>query len=493
MRVPPVACLLLVACGRTETVRPRTPVPPARCALAATRTDIDFGVLEPSQQRTETVSLVDTGNGPCTLSSIEFLPGSDEAFLLVKGPALPFEMSPAESVSLRLTYAPRTARPTERSAILGVGTREDAGVEVQLEGRVDACVLEVQPAAVDFGNVALNTTVRGRVTFTNTGTRTCFVDQLALTPQTDSHFAMEGAEPRSIAPGSSSEVRLSFAGTDSAPPHHREGALTFRSNDIALPRGTVPLSAFVNTLCTEAGQFIYTVDGDGRFSRFDPRTLTYLDIGPLNCPGGSSPFSMNVDQNAVAWVVFGDGNLFAVDTATGACSATSYVPGQNGFFTYGMGSTFDSNTGKDTLFISGLDGSTSQTRLGVLDFPSLTTRFVGTAAVANAELTGTGDGQLWAFVPPNGGLTPTLARLDPATARVLERYELPTITSTGGWAVKFFGGAFFVFIGEDVWKVDRSSLDPAHLNPLRPPVKVLTSFGRDIVGAGVSTCAPVQE
>ena len=75
---------------------------------------------------------------------------------------------------------------------------------------------------------------------------------------------------------------------------------------------------------------------------------------------------------------------------------------------------------------------------------------------------------------------------------MLERYRLPTVDSTGGWAIKFFGGAFYLFIGPDIWRVNRSSLDPSQPEPRTPPVKVLSSPGRDIVGAGVSTCAPTQ-
>lgn len=126
-----------------------------------------------------------------------------------------------------------------------------------------------------------------------------------------------------------------------------------------------------------------------------------------------------------------------------------------------------------------------------LSFPSLTVTSIGFFPLDSAELAGTGDGQLWAFVPPNGGAA-VLARLDPSNANVLERYSLPTINSVGGWAIKFFGGSFFIFIGSDIWKVERRGLDRTRPEPTIPPVRVLVTPGRDIVGAGVSTCAPTQ-
>ena len=322
----------------------------------------------------------------------------------------------------------------------------------------------------------------------------CEVSGLALEAGTDPNFTLL-PQPTTftVAAGSSASVALTFSGRDSAPPHLREGHLVFRSNDAVAPQGRVPLSAYINTLCTEAGQFIYTVDNDGRFSRFDPRTLGYLDIAPLRCPTSASPFSMNVDQNAIAWVIFSDGNLFRVDTANGACTATAYQPNQSGFFTFGMGSAFDSSTGADTLYLAGLSSASgAQTSpLGSLAFPSLTVTALGTINQTSAELAGTGDGQLWAFSPAGTGPA-LLSRVDRTTGSTLERYQLPTVTSVGGWAIKFFGGAFYLFIGSDIWKVERSSLDPTRINPVTPPVRVLITAGRDIVGAGVSTCAPVQ-
>ena len=180
------------------------------------------------------------------------------------------------------------------------------------------------------------------------------------------------------------------------------------------------------------------------------------------------------------------GSTRSPSCTTGACSATGYQPNQLGFSTYGMGSSFDSRTGLDTLYLA----STSS-QLGSLSFPSLTVTSIGFFPLESAELTGTGDGQLWAFVPPRGG-SAVLARLDPSNANVLERYSLPTINSVGGWAIKFFGGAFFIFIGSDIWKVERRGLDPTRPEPTIPPVRVLVTPGRDIVGAGVSTCAPTQ-
>lgn len=486
-------CLFL-ACGRTEPLRPsRTQPQVSECQLVLTPAELDFGTVRPGQRSVRFAELRNDGLAPCDIGSIA-LPTA-QGFSIETPPSTPREMSPGDVLPLTLSFITEMPTPPERRDVLTVGHGSDEEtLTVALVATVAACKLLVSPNPLDFGNVSLNTTLTNRITFSNVGSLTCDVSGLALEPGTDALFTFP-AQPTSfsLAPGQSGTVSISFSGTDSAPPHLRTGSLGYRSNDFESNEGRVALSAFINTLCTQAGQFIYTVDGDGRFSRFDPRTLSYLDIGPLNCPTTGTPFSMNVDQNAIAWVIFSDRRLYRVDTADGSCTATSYQPDQSGFGTYGMGSTFDSSTGVDTLFLSTLRNADGRSWLGSLAFPSLTVTPLGPISEGNVELTGTGDGQLWAFAPPNGGAVPTLARVDPRNGQSLERYELRSINSLGGWAIKFFGGAFFVFIGSDVWKVERSSLDPANQpQPLSMPTRVLVSPGRDIVGAGVSTCAPIQ-
>jgi hypothetical protein len=196
---------------------------------------------------------------------------------------------------------------------------------------------------------------------------------------------------------------------------------------------------------------------------------------------------MAVDQNAVAWVAYLDGSLFKVNTSTGQCQATSFQVGQHGLITFGMGFMFDPSTGVDTLFIAGVgsSGSSIQSALATVSFPSLVVTPVGTTA-GMPELTGTGDGTLWGFFPGSNSPTglATLVRLDPASGATLESYTYPTPSGGGNWAMKFWGGSFWIFLDSSIYKVIRS--DPTTLIP------IIADSGRWIVGAGVSTCAPLQ-
>jgi hypothetical protein len=334
----------------------------------------------------------------------------------------------------------------------------------------------------------LNTSAAASVVLGNDGSAACQVSGIALGPGTDSAFTLDAGQARAFTVdlGSSPSILVHFGAFESAPPHLKTGTLVLKTGNTRKPDATVPLSAYVNSVCVEASQWIYTVDQSGMFSRFDPATSTFTDIGTLNCPSFYTPFSMAVDQNAIAWVAYSDGSLFKVDTATGKCEATSFKVGQHGFTSFGMGFVFDPLTGVDTLYIAGgSSGSSTQSELATVSFPALLVTPVGTTD-GMPELSGTGDGSLWGFFPAGSSPTgmATLARIDPASGATLESYTYKTMTGGSNWAMKFWGGSFWIFLDDSLYKVLRTDL--------KNPLLVMSNGSRKIVGAGVSTCAPLH-
>jgi hypothetical protein len=267
----------------------------------------------------------------------------------------------------------------------------------------------------------------------------------------------------------------------------KSGTLTF-DNSGTPATASVPLTAYVNSACASAAtQVIYTVDQDGTFCSFNPTTLTFTVLGMLSCPSTTSlPFSMAVDQNAVAWVLFDDGNIFEVNTSTVACSATTFAPSQHGLTEFGLGFMSNPTSGADTLYVAGGSAeSAAATTLATIAFPSLVLSTVGTVALGWPELTGTGDGQLWAFVPSALSVTgnSVLAELDPSSGAEMTELSFSQLTTDGNFALKFYGGAFWLFLGNSVYEIQRSN------GTLTTPVP---NSGHAVVGAGVSTCVPVQ-
>jgi len=68
------------------------------------------------------------------------------------------------------------------------------------------------------------------------------------------------------------------------------------------------------------------------------------------------------------------------------------------------------------------------------------------------------------------------------TLQVIQTLPVATVGS-GGFAMKFWGGSFWIFINDTVFQVPRNT---------GVATQVVSDDGYMIVGAGVSDCAPVQ-
>jgi len=256
--------------------------------------------------------------------------------------------------------------------------------------------------------------------------------------------------------------------------------------------GTDGLDPIVD--CPAEAKLVYVIDQNNTFSSFDPQSQVFKDLGVLDCPSQAqaTPFSMTVDRSGTAWVLYSSGELFRVPTLTLACTKTTWTA-QLGLETFGMGfATNAANSSDEKLYIAGgaIDPNTGMlsttSTLASLD----TNLFVATKigeVTGWPELTGTGDAKLWAFFPDE--TSPRVSSLDRGDGA--ESTAFNTITLAGqpaAWAFAAWGGSFWIFLqrgGEPdttVWKLDG-------MTGMLTPVRRNTS--RIIVGAGVSTCAPV--
>lgn len=245
------------------------------------------------------------------------------------------------------------------------------------------------------------------------------------------------------------------------------------------------------TGCSEAAKLVYVVSDLNELFSFKPDTGTFSKIGELQCPSVSTPNSMAVDRTGVAWVNFSDGNLFKVSTADASCEATTYVPDQQGFHTYGMAFATNGATSTDeTLYVVGIDGIDAGKGLAKIDLTTLKLTkigdFSGDLAGKGAELTGTGDGRLYGFftTKPNA----KLAQIDTATGATTDESTLNGVSTGDAWAFSFWGGDFWFYTAQkpanSVLTRKQSSTD-GNISTVKQDVG-----GFRIVGAGVSTCAP---
>jgi hypothetical protein len=257
-------------------------------------------------------------------------------------------------------------------------------------------------------------------------------------------------------------------------------------------------------ICPDAGStVVYVITLDGLLMSFYPPTATFTTIGPVTCPTapGDQPFSMAVNRQGVAYVVFQSGSLFRVSTKTAQCGPTPFIPQNNGFpVNFGMGFSADvgdaglGSEAGETLYLAGDPtdnaGNTLPVILGALDTTTFDTHIIGTVnpGITLSELTGNGAGQLYGFYPLGAAGAPPAAigQIDKTTARLVSSVTLPTIDINDGWAFAFWGGDFYTFTSPD----GADTLVQRYRPSDGTVVDITTLTGHVVDGAGVSTCAP---
>ena len=235
--------------------------------------------------------------------------------------------------------------------------------------------------------------------------------------------------------------------------------------------------------CDHTSDLIYVIDRAGEaLYIFDPVSLQFNFVGDLNCTMWGTPASMAVARDGHVMVRYSDNTVYRVDLQTMACNATSY--GAASFGSFGMGYATDTaDTWEDQLYVANSD------TLAVLDTQTWSLNTVG-ALPSQSELTGNADGELWAFLPLESPAA--LVQLDKDTGALVDRMDLPSFpdpTNIDTFGFANWGGEFYLFVREygmgqttDVYRVD----------PASGMSMVVPDSGMDVVGAGVSTCAPTE-
>jgi hypothetical protein len=245
--------------------------------------------------------------------------------------------------------------------------------------------------------------------------------------------------------------------------------------------------------CAPGTDVIYVLSDNAELWSFDPDSLEFELVGGFVCSGMVSTFSMGVDRNAVAWVMFQSGDIFNIDiNAPAACVDPGYTPGQLGFGLYGMAFVSEGEDNPcDQLYAQQFNGNFGQEgpgigQLGTVDPDDLTLSVVGPDDFDGGELTGTGDGRLFMFA---GASPAKLVELDKSDASVISVFELGDLELTNAFAFSFFAGDFYFFtegagFDSQVTYLDYDGSQDLEVVVAQAPIR--------IVGAGVSTCAPVH-
>lgn len=251
--------------------------------------------------------------------------------------------------------------------------------------------------------------------------------------------------------------------------------------------------ACADTCAAQGVELVYVVDVAGNLSSFDPRKLPgdpFRVVGNLACETRSTPFSMAVDRKGVAWVLYASGNLYRVSIIDARCTRADFERPPTAPTTFGMGFVTEGPTSEnENLFVAANDSTRMLARLDTSREP-IKWQDVGPLTTDHSnspELTGTSEGRLFGYFPESG--RGFIQEIDGSSGKALgDRKFLDTSGQVGAFAFAHWGGVFYVFatIG-GVTAVHTVDQKTGKYGVAR------SGIAAPIVGAGVSTCAPLLE
>ncbi len=215
--------------------------------LTFTPNPVTFGQVQPGNSVTVQITGTNTGTENLNVVGLTTQTG-DPAFSIAAAPTLPVALTPGQTFTITIQYAPTNANG-DQDTLVGVFTVADPAVGQRpandpLNGNAPAgpCNLAINPRSVSFGYVTVGKSATKGVVLQNTGTGTCHVANVALASGTDPYFALV-SPPASIAiPASTTAtIQVSFAPTSANAPTLRKGTLEFASDDPNNGTASVPL------------------------------------------------------------------------------------------------------------------------------------------------------------------------------------------------------------------------------------------------------------
>ncbi|MBK7828979.1 hypothetical protein [Nannocystis sp.] len=230
--------------------------------------------------------------------------------------------------------------------------------------------------------------------------------------------------------------------------------------------------------------------------KYLPGANKFEMLGPIKCDVAPSTFSMGVDREGYAWVQFSDLQIRKVDiTNVSDCSDPGFVPLQDGVENFGM--AFVSNSAEDKCdriygnHYNGVAMGKGISEFFSVDPMTLDLVQLGKSDYGLAEVSGTGDGRAFLFAGPDPA---DLIEVDKNTGATISTIPLPGVKTGGGFAFAFFAGDFYFFTdaeSDGTSEVTHIDYDDSDKNGKQDLKVVLQDAPLRVVGAGVSTCAPL--
>lgn len=204
--------------------------------------------------------------------------------------------------------------------------------------------------------------------------------------------------------------------------------------------------------CTDGlhRDLIFLMSDDAELWTYDPVSGEFaFVVGPV-CDG-DRPFSMAVDEKGRAWILEIDSmSMQLIDVNDPRlCEPSPYLRRNPDFGLFGMSFVAQSEIDPcSDLYVQtysgdgAFDEGPDLGRFGRIDQETGALTDIGSLDYDGGELTGTGDGRVYAFT----GVDPVkIVELDRDTGAELEVFPLDGISKTNASAVAFFAGSIYVF------------------------------------------------
>ena len=198
--------------------------------LTVSATSLSFGNVTVNSTATEAITLKSTGTAPVTVNGA----GISGTGYAVSGSTFPVSLNPGASLTLQVTFDPRTAGA--HAGTLTISSNANA-ITVSLSGTGVTAPephLTASATSLSFGNVTVNSAATETITLKSTGTAPVTVNGAGIS---GTGYAVSGSTfPVSLNPGSSLTLQVTF---DPKTAGASAGTLTISSNANAI---TVSLS-----------------------------------------------------------------------------------------------------------------------------------------------------------------------------------------------------------------------------------------------------------
>ncbi len=215
-----------------------------QAAFQLNPTSVNFGKVTIGKQSTQTVSISNTGNTSISITQATF---SNPQFSL-SGVTLPMSMATGQTGSLTVAVTPTaTGSITGTMTVQGSDGSSPASVNLTANAAPSGPQISLSSSSVQFGTVAVNSTVNSNVTVANNGSADLTISLISVT---GADFGESGlSTPKTISAGQSATMGLSFKPTAAGA---ASGSVTITSNDPNNPTVTVSLDGTGST--TAGGQ-----------------------------------------------------------------------------------------------------------------------------------------------------------------------------------------------------------------------------------------------